>query len=60
MERRFYSCREIAVYLGLCEKSVRRLIDKNELPGIKIGGSLKVDRKRLDELLESKSKEISG
>jgi len=57
MERRFYSCREIAIYLGTCEKSIRRLIDRGELPSVRIGRSVRIDMKKLDEILENKIEE---
>lgn len=57
MDKRFYSCREIAGYLGLSEKSIRRLIDRGELPSVRIGRSVRVDMKKLDEILENKIEE---
>lgn len=53
MEKRFFSCREIAEYLGTCEKTVRRLCDRGKLPFVRIGRSVKIDKGRLDELLEA-------
>lgn len=57
MEKRFFSCREIATYLGTCEKTVRRLCDRGELPAVRLGGSVKIDKKRLDEMLEKRELE---
>jgi len=53
MDKRFYSCREIAEYLGTCEKTIRRLCDRDKIPSIRIGRSVKIDKHRLDELLEA-------
>lgn len=53
LDKRYFSCREIAGYLGLSEKSIRRLIDRGELPSVRIGRSVKVDKQRLDEKLET-------
>lgn len=53
-ERRFFSCREIAEYLGISEKTVRRLIDRGEIPATKLGGKVLIDLKRLEEILEER------
>ena len=57
MQRRFFSCREIAEYLGVSEKTVRRLIDKNEILSTRIGRSVRVDLPRLIEKLEAREVE---
>lgn len=54
MERRFYSCSEIAEYLGTCEKTVRRLCDRGEVPSVRIGRSVRIDIKKLEEILEAR------
>lgn len=60
MDKRFYSCREIAEYLGTCEKTIRRLCDRGEIPAVRIGGSVRVDFKRLVEILEAQDLEIAN
>jgi len=57
LQRRFFSCREIAEYLGVSEKTVRRLIDKNEILSTRIGRSVRVDLPRLIEKLEAREVE---
>jgi len=53
MERRWISVRECAEYLGLHLKSIYNLIYQGHIPATKIGGSIRIDRKKLDQLLES-------
>ena len=60
MERRFFSCAEIATYLGFSEKTIRRMIDRKEIPSARIGKSIRIDMRKLTNILESESKEISG
>lgn len=60
MERRFFSCRDVAEFLGFSEKTVRRMIDRKEIPSTRIGRSIRIDLRKLENILESKSKEISG
>ncbi len=55
MEKRWLSPRECSLYLGLHEKTIYSLCGRGALPTARIGGSLRIDRKRLDELLEAKS-----
>lgn len=52
MERRWISVRIASEYLGIHEITCRRLIDRGEIRATKIGGSIRVDKKRLDEKLE--------
>lgn len=54
MERRFFSISEIALYLGFDRTTVQRKVDRGELPAVKIGRSVRIDLKKLNELLESK------
>jgi len=56
MERRWISVRTASEYLGIHEITVRRLIDRGEIPATKIGRSVRVDLKKLNETLESQTK----
>lgn len=53
MERRFFSCAEIAEYLGLSEKTVRRKVDRREMPAVRIGKNIRIDLKALEAELEN-------
>jgi len=57
MERRWISVRECSSYLSIHEKSVYRLIDHGEIPASKVGGSIRVDLKKLEEMLEEREAE---
>ncbi|MHA1285535.1 MAG: helix-turn-helix domain-containing protein [Promethearchaeota archaeon] len=50
---RWLSVKAVARYLDLHPKSVYNLIYQGHIPATKIGGSIRIDRKKLDQLLES-------
>ncbi len=52
MERRWVSVNTASKYLSIHPVTCRRLIDRGVIPATKIGGSIRVDKKRLDEKLE--------
>lgn len=52
VERRYISVRDCAIYLSQHEVTIRRKIDRGEIPASKIGRSVRVDLKALDEMLE--------
>jgi len=54
LERRWISVREAAEYLSLHEVTIRRKIDKEELPAARLGHVVRVDLKALNEQLERK------
>lgn len=54
MEKRWISVRECSSYLGLHGKSVYRLIDKGEIPASRVGGSVRVDLKKLEAIMEER------
>jgi len=60
MERRWISVKAASEYLSVHQKTCYRLIDKGEIPATKIGGSIRVDLKALETILESKSREVLG
>ena len=57
MERRWISVREASEYLSIHFKSCYRLIDRGKIPAVRIGGSVRVDFKRLVEILEAQDLE---
>jgi len=58
VERRWYRAPEIAAYLSLSPKTVYDLCSKGILPHMKLKGiGLRIDQKKLDELLERHSLE---
>jgi len=56
MQRRWITVKAAAEYLNIHPVSVRRLIDRGEIPSAKIGRSVRVDFQALEQKLESKSK----
>ncbi|SRR6266436_6493425 len=50
--RRAYSIREVAAALGICERSVRRLIDRGLLRPCRVLRHLMIPAEQLDELLK--------
>jgi len=43
---------QTATYLKVCDKTVRRLIDKNALIASKVGGSWRIQKKDIDLYLK--------
>ena len=44
----FHTVRETALYLRLCEKQVRRLISRGELPAYRFGAALRIKKQDID------------
>lgn len=58
MERRWITSRECAEYLSLSVKTVYAQAARGEIPSSKVGGSIRIDRKRLDEQLEAQDRSL--
>jgi len=54
--RRWISVKAVAEYLDIHPVTCRRLIDRGEIPATKVGRSVRVDLKRLEEILEEKQR----
>jgi excisionase family DNA binding protein len=52
--RRWISPRECAEYLSLHVQTVHKLYRKGRLPGGKIGGAIRLDKLKIDGMLEGK------
>jgi len=59
LEKRWITPKEAANYLSLHLKTVYVKISKGEIPASRIGGSIRVDKKKLDELMENNELEGS-
>lgn len=44
--------REVAEYMRLSESQIRNLIRSGDLPVVRVRGSVRVDRQRLDAMLD--------
>ena len=45
----FYTVKETAQYLRLCEKQTRRLIERGELAAYRFGAAIRIKKKDVDE-----------
>jgi excisionase family DNA binding protein len=54
VEPGFRTVKETAWYLRLCEKQVRRLISRGELPAHRFGTALRIKRKDIDAYVETR------
>ncbi|NQT80263.1 MAG: helix-turn-helix domain-containing protein [Candidatus Aminicenantes bacterium] len=54
IEKRWITPRECAAYLSIHVKTVYAQVAKREIPSSKIGGSVRIDRKKLDEIMEGR------
>ena len=50
----FYTVKETARYLRLCEKQVRRLIERGELQAPRFGGALRIKKQAIDAYVEAR------
>ena len=55
VDRRWLSCKEVGEYLNLNYKTIFDLVYRGMIPATKIGGSVRIDKKKLDEILEKNS-----
>lgn len=58
MTRRFepaLTVRDVAAFLNVDEKTIYRLAQRGELPGFKVAGSWRFQRKALDEWINKKT-----
>lgn len=49
---------QAALYLKVCDKTVRRLIDKKALVASKVGGSWRIQRKEIDLYLKDTQNKV--
>ena len=50
----FHTVKETAGYLRLCEKQVRRLVSRGELPAYRFGTALRIKREDIDSYVRAK------
>ncbi len=53
MPNEIMTVKEVSEYLKLAEKTTYRLAAKKELPGFKVGGSWRFDKKDIDNWIAS-------
>ena len=54
MEKRFLKAKELAIYLGLSEETVRKWAIRGQIPFSKFGKSLRFDIKKIDTWIKQK------
>ena len=55
MEKRWLRPSDAAIYLSIATKTIYSLAARGALPACKIGGSVRIDKLRLDELLKDRT-----
>ncbi len=60
MQRRWITVRQTSEYLSIHEITCRRLIDKGLIPATKVGRSVRVDLKKLAQILEGRLQLLKG
>ena len=53
MQKSWITVLECSTYLSLHTKTIYAKIAKGEIPATRIGGSIRIDKKKLDEQLEN-------
>lgn len=53
MIKRFLKPEEAGEYLSISPKTIYALAARGEIPAVKVGGSIRIDRKKLDENLDA-------
>lgn len=56
MEDEILTIKEVAAYLKLTEKTAYRLAAEKVIPGFKVGGSWRFDRKDIEKWIEKQKK----
>ena len=59
MDESAMTVREVDAYLSVAEKTIYRLAQKGELPGFKVAGEWRFQRKDLDLWIEAQKKMAS-
>lgn len=55
-DARYFTVATVATYLGRTPKAIYRLLDRGEIPHIRIGRRVQFDRERIDRWMERHSK----
>jgi excisionase family DNA binding protein len=57
--QRLLRVREVAVYLGVSETFVKNAIMRGEIPAVRIGRTLRVDKQDLDRIIARRKKGVA-
>ena len=51
----FYTVKETAQHLRLCEKQIRRLVERGELPAYRFGAAVRIKKQDVDAYVQRSS-----
>jgi excisionase family DNA binding protein len=54
MEKHYFTIKEVAIYLGLSEHTIRAWVKFNRIPFYKLGRSVRFDLTKIDNWLKKK------
>ena len=58
--KEMFNLAEVAVMLGVCEMTVRRMVDRGELTAVRAGRRVLINQKQLRELVEGRAAVKAG
>lgn len=58
--KEMFNLAEVAVMLGVCEMTVRRMVDRGELTAIRAGRRVLINQKQLREFVEGRAAVKAG
>ncbi|MBE3576916.1 MAG: helix-turn-helix domain-containing protein [Limnochordales bacterium] len=59
IKQRLLRIREVAIYLGVSESFVKNAILRGEIPAVRIGRTLRVDKQDLDKIIVTHKKGVA-
>ena len=58
MEKRFIGMKELAVYLGVSEYTIKAWVYRDKIPCKRIGRAIRFDMRQIDDILEKEDRLI--
>jgi excisionase family DNA binding protein len=58
MDKRFLNTKEVAIYLGLSEHTIRAWVKLRQMPFYKLGRSVRFDLEKLEPWLKKKERSL--
>lgn len=58
VQQRLLRVPEVAIYLGVSKTTVKNAIHRGEIPAVRIGRTLRVDRQDLDRLIAARKRGV--
>jgi excisionase family DNA binding protein len=60
VKKRFLTAKEIALYLGLSEDTIRKWVVRGKIPHSKFGKSLRFDLQKIEPWIEKREVELTS